>query len=83
MSNVIVRASDMEPRFPDYPRVHQSGQELVVELEDGREYTLPDDPLKVLGLLQHFAGKVWADRRFFLHLIGRIAQARGWVIHPF
>ena len=49
----------------------------------GRDYEIPDHPVKVLGLLHHLAGKGWADSGFFFHAIQRIADAKGWKIHPF
>ena len=67
---------------PKYPKAVERNGEVFLRLEDGREYEVPDDPMKVLGLLHHLSGKTWADRSFFFHAIQRIARAKGWEIHP-
>lgn len=83
MQPIIVRASDIDTTPPEYPKVVKRNAELFLRLEDGREYEIPSDPIKVMGLLHHFAGKTWADHGFFFCAIARIAEAQGWQIHPF
>ena len=78
----FIKLSDIEYTPPAFPKVVKRRHKLWLVLEDGREYEVPADPIKVLGLLHHFAGKVWADHGFFYHAIARIANARGWQIHP-
>jgi hypothetical protein len=68
---------------PEFPKVVKRKRKSFLQLEDGREYPIPGDPIKALGFLHHFAGKKWADRRFFFYAIMRIAEAEGWHIHPF
>lgn len=69
----------------EYPKATERGRSLFLEVKprDGEGYRVPDDPIKVLGLLHHLAGKTWANHEFFFYAISRIAEARGWQIHPF
>jgi hypothetical protein len=79
----FIRLSDIDATPPEFPKVVRRKGKPFLQLEDGREYRIPSDPIKVMGLLHHFAGKVWANHRFFFHAIARIAKERGWEIHPF
>lgn len=66
-----------------FPKVVKRKRELLLVLDDGRQYEIPNDTIKTMGLLHHLASKTWASRRFLYYAIGRIAEARGWKIHPF
>lgn len=82
----IVTAADLlrrRPPPPAYPKVvsNRTGDYLV--LKDRRRYRIPETPEKVLGLIDHLAGKTWADAKFLMLAIRRIAAARDWPIHPF
>ena len=80
---MVIRVSDIDSTLPKFPRVVRRKRKPFLQLEDGREYEIPRDPIKAMGLLHHFAGKTWADRRFFFYAIARIAKAQGWAIHAF
>ncbi len=79
----IVKLSEINSTPPEFPKVVKRKRKLFLQLEDGREYGIPTDPIKVMGLLHHFAGKKWANHRFFFHAIARIAKSQGWEIHPY
>jgi hypothetical protein len=81
MNPLIIKLSDIDTAPPEFPMVVRRRRKSVLRLEDGREYEIPSDPIKVMGLLHHFAGKTWANHRFFFHAIARIAQAQGWQIY--
>jgi hypothetical protein len=83
MEPVVIRASDIDSTPTEFPKVVRRNRKPLLQLDDDREYEIPNDPIKALGLLHHFAGKNWADRRFFFYAITRIAETRGWRIHPF
>lgn len=83
MEPVVIRASDINSTPPEFPKVVRRNRKQLLQLEDGREYEIPSDPIKAMGLLHHFAGKKWADQRFFFYAITRIAEVRRWKIHPF
>ena len=75
--------SDVDCTPPTYPKVTKNKRGLWLAVSRGRDYLIPEHPIKVLGLLHHLAGKKWADSGFFFHAISRIAKAKGWKIHPF
>jgi hypothetical protein len=54
---------------------------LWLDLEDGRDYEVPVEAVKVLGFINHFAEKSWATPAWLRRAIQRIAEARGWHIH--
>ncbi len=83
MKRTFIPVSELASTPPEFPKVIKRKRTLLLRLEDGRQYDVADNPVQVLGLLHHFAGKIWADHRFFFHAIARIADARGWRIHPF
>jgi hypothetical protein len=82
-SLLVVRASDIDCSPPHYPRVKTLKRGMFLEVCRGRDYKIPEHPIKVLGLLHHLSGKIWADNEFFFYAIQRIATAKGWKIHPF
>jgi hypothetical protein len=82
MMPMIVKASDIDTTPPEFPKIVKRMRQPFLQLEDGREYAVSSDPLKVLGLLHHLAGKKWANHGFFFHAIARIAKTQGWEIHP-
>jgi hypothetical protein len=58
-------------------------ERLWLGLEDGRDYEVPPDPVKVLGLINHLAGKSWATTDLVCDAIERIAGEGGWDIHGY
>jgi hypothetical protein len=81
-------ASEIDCTPPTYPRVVKYKGEWWLEATEGRDYKLPDDPFKVLGLLHHLTqkrcvGDVLVDASYVRLVIERIAAALGWQIHPF
>jgi hypothetical protein len=44
---------------------------------------LPEDPVKVLGLLHHLSTKTWATPDFLRLVMERVAEAHGWDLGKF
>jgi hypothetical protein len=76
----VLSFADVPPYMPpEYPKVSKRGRKLFLDIKprDGAGYRIPEDPIKVLGLLHHLSGKTWADTgEFFQLAISRIAAAR-------
>ncbi len=80
---IVIKLSEIKAKPPEFPRVVKRNHQLFLEVQGGMEYQIPKGPIKTMGLLHHLAGKIWAEREFLFYAIARIAQARGWQIHPF
>jgi hypothetical protein len=70
-------------RVRDYPRVTRAGGVLWLTVSPGRDYEVPGDPYKFMGLIHHLSAKTWTAGSFIGECIQQVAQARGWSIHPF
>ena len=79
----IVRASDVKLVYRRHPRVVTKRDEMFLEVFPGRSYRVPDDPHRFMGLMSHLAMKTWASGALISDAIERVAQAKGWLIHPF
>jgi hypothetical protein len=80
----LICAADIKPKgLAKYPGVVTNKNCAWLELQDGREYSVPDDPVKFLGLVEHLARKTWVDTEFIVATIRKTADAKGWKIHPF
>lgn len=78
----VQKAMGPEPLFPRV--IDRKTGLLKLEVKRGLEYRIPNDPVKVLGLLDHLSWKPFAEVPGFMRLaIRRIATAKGWEIHPF
>ena len=64
-----------------YPRIEFSNDQYYLVTAPATDYPIPEDPIKVLGLLRHVAEKTWADGPFMHRVIEHIARIRGWDIH--
>jgi hypothetical protein len=83
MRPITVCAADVDTTPPKFPRAVLFRGEWYLEAREGVDYRIPTDPTKCLGLVEHLAGKTWADRRFLFHAVREIARARDFHIHPF
>ena len=65
------------------PHIERDNGRAYLVLGDGRDYRIPDDPIKAMGLLHHLASKTWATREFLCEAIAVMAGEMDWPIHPF
>lgn len=82
----VVSAAELArrlPKPPKFPKVVKNRRGEFLVLADGRDYQIPESPVKTLGLLHHLSQKRGCDARFLGLAIERIAAARDWPIHPF
>jgi hypothetical protein len=71
----LTRGSDLQVRKEsEFPKVYWHKGRLWLDLEDGRDYEVPTDPIKVLGFVDHFSEKTWVTTRWLRDAIRRIAR---------
>lgn len=64
-----------------FPRIEFSNDRHYLVTAPATDYAIPDDPIKVLGLMCHLGEKRWADGKCMQIAIEHIARIRGWDIH--
>jgi hypothetical protein len=67
---------------PRYPRLSRVRGELWVTVIRGRDYYVPNDPERFIGLLQHLSAKKWCSAQLIYRIIALISRERPWSLHP-